>query len=63
MEKCIKLAKEVEYYPDTDTLLLIKCPRCKAENYAMAVIDGICCWWGFNGRELLNDKIEINNKE
>jgi excinuclease ABC subunit A len=29
------------------------CPKCGKENYAMAVIDGICCWCGFNGRELL----------
>lgn len=52
-EKPIYLAQGVEYYPDTDNILLIKCPKCGKENYALAVTDGICCWCGFNGRTLL----------
>lgn len=53
-KKPIILAREVEYYPNTDDILLIRCPECGRENYALAVADGICCWCGFNGRTLLN---------
>jgi ribosomal protein L37E len=51
--KFIVLAKGVEYYPETDEVLLMQCPKCKRENYALAVKDGVCCWCGFNGRDLL----------
>ena len=47
------LAQSVEYYPDTDTCLLIRCPKCGRENWAPNVATGICTWCGFNGRELL----------
>lgn len=32
---------------------LIRCPKCKQENYAMAVSDGVCCWcgWDANGED------------
>lgn len=53
MEKYVKLARGVEYYPDTDTMLLIRCPKCGKENYAIAVASGRCCWCGFDGRELM----------
>lgn len=55
MSKYKILAKGVEYYPDTDTLLLIRCPKCGRENYAPNVALGICTWCGFNGRELLEE--------
>jgi ribosomal protein L37E len=47
------LTKGVEYYPD-GTLLLIRCPKCGRENYALSVADSICCWCGFDGHTLLN---------
>ena len=31
---------------------LVKCPKCRKENYAMAVIDGICVWCGFNANKI-----------
>ena len=34
MSKPKVLARGVEYYDDTDTLLLIRCPKCCKENYA-----------------------------
>lgn len=52
------LARGVEYYPD-GTLLLIYCPKCGRENYALSVADGICCWCGFDGHTLLKE----NNNE
>lgn len=64
-EKRITLNKPgegaVDYYPDDDTILLIRCPKCGEENYALNVITGICTWCGFNGRELLNK--EENTEE
>lgn len=36
------LAKGVEYYPEEDMILLMRCPKCKKENYALAVADGVC---------------------
>ena len=36
-----RLANGVEYYPETDDLLLIRCPKCGRENYAMNVLSGI----------------------
>ena len=41
MSKYKLLAQGVEYYPDTDTLLLIRCPKCNKENYAPNVAKGI----------------------
>lgn len=52
------LAKGVEYHPDTDTLLLIRCPKCGRENWAAEVAKGRCCWCGYDARELLNDNTE-----
>lgn len=53
MEKPKILAKDVEYYPDTDDLLLIRCPKCGKENYAPNVISGICTWCGYDAHELI----------
>ena len=55
MEKSKWLAKGVEYYPDTDDLLLIRCPKCGKENYAPNVISGICTWCGYDAHELLKE--------
>ena len=32
-------------------VFLVVCNKCKHENYAMAVCDGICVWCGYNGNE------------
>ena len=55
-QNVIYLERGVEYYPDEDTVLLIRCPKCGRENYALSVYDGVCCWCGFNGRELLKQE-------
>ena len=44
MSKYNVLAKGVEYYPEDDMVLLIRCPKCGKENYALAVASGRCCW-------------------
>lgn len=59
-----KLARGVEYYPDTDRLLLIICPKCGRENWGVQVATGKCAWCGYDGRELLNsEQSKIENNE
>lgn len=50
------LTDGVEYYPEDETLLLIRCPKCGQENYAPAVASGICVWCGYDAHELLNEE-------
>ena len=52
-EKVRYLADGVEYYPESNELLLVRCPKCDNENYAPSVASGICIWCGFNGWDLL----------
>ena len=51
--KVQKLAEGVEYYPEEELLLLIRCPQCGEENYAPNVARGICTWCGFDAHTLL----------
>lgn len=30
---------------------LVRCPKCKRENYALAVSSGICAWCGFDANK------------
>ena len=30
---------------------LVRCPKCKKENYAMAVSSGVCCWCGYDANK------------
>lgn len=36
------------------TVLLIRCPSCKRENYASMVSVGVCCWCGYDAKEEQN---------
>lgn len=51
MSKLVKVKAGVEWYAD-GTILLIRCPQCKRENYALAVADGVCCWCGYKPKSL-----------
>lgn len=51
MSKLVKAKGDVEWYAD-GTILLIRCPQCKRENYALAVADGVCCWCGYKPKSL-----------
>lgn len=31
--------------------LLIRCPKCKRENYTPNVVSGICTWCGYDANE------------
>lgn len=55
-EKVRHITRGVEYYPETNTLLLIICPQCGRENWAPQVASGTCVWCGFNGRTLLKEE-------
>jgi len=35
---------------------LVRCPKCKRENYAMSVSSGICAWCGYNANEEKQDE-------
>lgn len=45
---------------DNGHILLIRCPKCKRENYALSVIDGVCCWCGYNAHKDPELKERIN---
>lgn len=63
MSKPILIRPGLEVYKN-GTILLIRCPRCKRENWAMAVADGVCCWCGYNAHhdENLAKDIRALNK-
>lgn len=47
------MAKTIYSEPGIEALedgqiLLMRCPRCKRENYALEVISGYCVWCGYN---------------
>ncbi len=50
---------------DDGVILLIRCPKCGRENWAMAVRDGECCWCGYNAHNdaELKERIETSNKK
>lgn len=33
-------------------IAVIRCPECERENYALAVLDGVCVWCGFKAGNL-----------
>lgn len=47
MSKPIKTVKGIELYGD-GTILLLRCPNCDRENWALAVADGVCAWCGYS---------------
>ena len=34
-----------------DRTYLVRCPKCKKENYALMVSSGICAWCGYDANE------------
>ncbi|MDE6079760.1 MAG: hypothetical protein K2G35_06825 [Duncaniella sp.] len=45
-DRLIKAAYGVEWYAD-GTVLLLRCPKCDRENYALNVALGVCTWCGY----------------
>lgn len=61
-----KPAPGVEVWKEDDgtkLVLLVKCPKCGKENYALNVARGICTWCGYDANKLLTSKPENNEKE
>ena len=50
--KMVKAEKELEEnFKVGDKTYLVKCPKCKKENYAHSVASGVCAWCGYNANE------------
>lgn len=49
MKKSYILPKGIEY--NNGELILIRCPKCDRENYALNVLTGICTWCGYNAHK------------
>ena len=63
MERSILIDRVIEYYPDTDDYLFIRCPKCGRENYAPAVYNGDCAWCGAKGRDYINKWKDGNKRK
>jgi len=53
-----KVANGVELWDEA--LLLIRCPKCGRENWALHVATGTCAWCGYDARELLTKEEKEN---
>ncbi len=42
------LSERENFYSKEGKPYLVRCPKCKMENYAFSVTSGICCWCGWN---------------
>lgn len=50
--KAIKAEKKLEENFEADgKTYLVRCPKCKRENYAMSVSSGICAWCGYDANK------------
>lgn len=45
-------------FRDKDNYFMVRCPKCKRENYAPNVVYGVCTWCGYDGNkeQLLNSE-------
>lgn len=55
--KAVKAEKKLEEnFEANGKTYLVRCPKCKRENYAMAVSSGICAWCGYDANEEKKDE-------
>ena len=55
--KAVKAEKILDQNFEADgKTYLVRCPKCKRENYALAVSSGICAWCGFNANKDKGDE-------
>ena len=68
MERTIYSEPGIEVLED-DRILLIRCPKCHRENWALEVISGRCAWCGYNAyrdKEFIDrmfNKTLFNNRD
>ncbi len=52
----VKAEKELEdNFKVGDRTYLVRCPKCKKENYALQVSSGICAWCGYDANKEENE--------
>jgi ssDNA-binding Zn-finger/Zn-ribbon topoisomerase 1 len=39
------------FYGDDGKFYMVRCPKCKRENWLPAVADGRCAWCGYKGED------------
>ncbi len=55
--KAVKAEKKLEEnFEANGKTYLVRCPKCKRENYAMLVSSGICTWCGYDANEEKQDE-------
>lgn len=50
MSKVVYRKPGLEVYKD-GTILLMRCPKCGLENWALAVASGSCAWCGYDAHK------------
>jgi ribosomal protein L37E len=52
MKKSKKMmTKNNSFEDEHGKICLVRCPKCKRENYAHNVMSGVCTWCGFDANE------------
>lgn len=55
--KAVKAEKMLQENFEADgKTYLVRCPKCKRENYAMSVSSGVCIWCGYNANKEANER-------
>lgn len=52
IKEAVEAEKKLEENFEADgKKYLVRCPKCKRENYAMSVSSGICAWCGYDANK------------
>lgn len=50
--KAVKAEQKLdENFTANGKTYLVRCPKCKRENYSMAVSSGVCAWCGYDANK------------
>ena len=60
MSKPIYFERGIEVY-NNGTILLIRCPKCHRENWALEVISGKCAWCNYDAHKDIEIIKRVNN--
>ena len=57
VKKAVEAEKKLEEnFEANGKTYLVRCPKCKRENYVMSVSSGICAWCGYDANEEKQDE-------